>query len=867
MIDLFEERLAAQVQIGKRYIPKECIVAFAQGKVGQKIRHVVRDISRAFDVSDRYIDAVRKLLNDNFDILGTGKLGELLDMQYKGSTYKQLIATYEIFMRGMAIVYKILDKEKNAKITEDEIEELVNISMTDVLKICKPYLKECGIEIDMFSFACVRQSLFKNLECTNEEVEKFFYNFVLDFKIFKNLISSMSQEDIERFDAEADNIQFTPYVTDKKFTFEEIANLSISELLFMFGEYLPLLINALNLSTAEGNGISKIIENFVNRFSQQTIDVLNRRNSETLESIGQFKGVTRERIRQLEARAKERFFEFYQSNFVSENKDLIFSYPKNVGVVPIDKITDTIQSNRDAVAVLIRGIEYGNSTKYIEEIDCLVSNIVEYEIFEDIVQSILGEYFKESDMEEIVSKCFKEVESYGYSRLSVLNYIKSKYKKRDKAYYSNASKNNKVYKVNIIFKKYFDEGMHFSDKNDLKKFEQYAIIEFGSPLYLDITIHNLQAIVERADTQLIGRGIYIHYSKAPQISENTMQEIISYIDNNPEGVAYSDIFETFKEELLREDIDNKYKLQGAMAKYKNKYFDSKRDYVVPIGVKTTLRESMKKWMLSQTGFFTYKDFTKEFKGVAESVFVTVRFEVKNIIYYWKRGYIRWDCLNITEEEKKKIKEIIEAELESSQQALVSVAELHRIFKIRMNEFLKKREIRCNYELFSILEKMFKDEYCFSNPLISKDKIEKRLWQEVFAEYIEGKDLVDIAKARAYVEGCISRHEFINLKVIDMIKEAEDRFIVVDSNYLASINKVQISESDLLQLGMIINNYLKNEEEVAIDKIVMHFQTLGGIKANKFLIYGIVNTYFANKYSVFQKDNVFRNGQLYIQRNK
>ena len=48
---------------------------------------------------------------------------------------------------------------------------------------------------------------------------------------------------------------------------------------------------------------------------------------------------------------------------------------------------------------------------------------------------------------------------------------------------------------------------------------------------------------------------------------------------------------------------------------------------------------------------------------------------------------------------------------------------------------------------------------------------------------------------------------------------------------------------------------------------MHFQTLGGIKANKFLIYGIVNTYFANKYSVFQKDNVFRNGQLYIQRNK
>ena len=101
----------------------------------------------------------------------------------------------------------------------------------------------------------------------------------------------------------------------------------------------------------------------------------------------------------------------------------------------------------------------------------------------------------------------------------------------------------------------------------------------------------------------------------------------------------------------------------------------------------------------------------------------------------------------------------------------------------------------------------------------------------------------------------------------MIKEAEDRFIVVDSNYLASINKVQISESDLLQLGMIINNYLKNEEEVAIDKIVMHFQTLGGIKANKFLIYGIVNTYFANKYSVFQKDNVFRNGQLYIQRNK
>ena len=185
----------------------------------------------------------------------------------------------------------------------------------------------------------------------------------------------------------------------------------------------------------------------------------------------------------------------------------------------------------------------------------------------------------------------------------------------------------------------------------------------------------------------------------------------------------------------------------------------------------------------------------------------------------------------------------------------------------MNEFLKKREIRCNYELFSILEKMFKDEYCFSNPLISKDKIEKRLWQEVFAEYIQGKDLVDIAKARAYVEGRISRHEFINLKVIDMIKEAEDRFIVVDSNYLASINKVQISESDLLQLGMIINNYLKNEEEVAIDKIVMHFQTLGGIKANKFLIYGIVNTYFANKYSVFQKDNVFRNGQLYIQGNK
>ena len=81
-----------------------------------------------------------------------------------------------------------------------------------------------------------------------------------------------------------------------------------------------------------------------------------------------------------------------------------------------------------------------------------------------------------------------------------------------------------------------------------------------------------------------------------------------------------------------------------------------------------------------------------------------------------------------------------------------------------------------------------------------------------------------------------------------------------------MNKIVLSEKELTRLDVIIEMLLEeknilNIEEDIVNKFI--FKELAGIQTNRYLVFGLVNTYFRDKYSVYEESKHYRGGTFYI----
>lgn len=866
MLNIYDEYLKETVQISKdKRVSKERLIAFAKSKIGNNIARARGPIKEKLSVASIFNENIDKLLQETFKVGENNIIESLKDNQYAEVASDETALVIEQNEKGIQIIKRI------AKEQGKELEEisLIDLPIAEALSAIKTRRRVCGIDLGLLSFVLARETILYGEDPTREDFETALDKYIFEVRLFRRIASEIDEESMRIFEEGLEHVVFSPYITVKKFHLEEIKEMSNTELIYCFGEKLSLLINALNLAKGQQLGYTAGVETMLSTLPDQVKEVLERREKETLETIGKSKGITRERIRQIEKKALLQFQELYQKNFVTENNDLNFIYPHRTKAIPIDKILSELTAHFGAAKTLLRGINYLPPTKYIKEIDCIVSSEIEYEIFEDAVYEILGDYFRVVDLYNLVKRCHEKLAGRGYTKQSILNYIEAKYKRRRASYFINGIQATIENKVNKIMEKYFDEGMHHSDLGDIIKFNQYAEKEFGEKIFAeDDTESNkrkVQSIIERIDSQQIFRGTYVHRSKAPQLTQSILDKISSYINRNDAGTPYSDIFETFKEELLSLGITNKYMIQGAMQKYKNILFQSKRDYVLPLGVNTSLRQTMKKWVDSQEGIFTYEDFEKEFKGVAESVFVSVRNENNKLIYLWKRGYINYFNLKIPQEDVEMLVKTVEEKIESSEEKYISAYAMFNMFKKEAPQKLQEWNIEMPYDLFSILEFVIRDKYKCSRPMISKFGVEIKTWEEAFYEYVEGKNIVDISKAREYIASKTKRHVYVALSVLEFVRGVRDEFIVVEKNKLARKELLNVTQSELSYLKKVIEEGLSEQRFLPLYMVEQKVKKIAGIEANIYYLYGLINEYLSNRYVAVSFNPAFKMGELVVAR--
>ena len=870
MINLREYYINNSIRYSRLdYVPKRYLAAFAMLHKGDKTSAIWQSFSELFHSNATHKEAFNAFMEESFVLSSKKKIISIKNPDYVGMILSSEYPFSESLKNGIMLIEKILQVESFYDADEETMKKMLGVKYEDVLN--QPLILNCNINQNVFDFVIARECILNQETKKYSEIADTFFNLLIYGELLTKLIDAIKPEQKDKCLQAIKMLSLSNY--NPRFvlnSIDEIKSFDINKLFYYFGFNLTVLINLINYySDDEKNVIPILFNSFTKTIDSEELDILTRREKETLESIGETYGLTRERVRQIEGYGIEHFNNFYLDNLTSGNKNMIFIIPNITYVFPLNGFKDALGKYYDCFRNVMKYIKYVGEARYIKEIDAVVETNEVYEFFKEIVFELFGDYFKKSDLNTKIAEALESLNDYGFSKDTILNFIKNSYKEKNSLFVKNGIKFTKVYQVDIILKNNFDNGFHFSDINHVNELNKIAIEEFGEAIFgpadLAGNCRTIQAIVYRANVRQIDSGTFIHASKAIDLPIELMDKIIAYLNIKNRPLAYSNILETFKEELEEIGITNRYALQGAMSKYKGELFKSDRDYISAIDIQQTLRDSIVSWIDSTSGFFTYDDFKKEFKGVAMSVLMSAMYNYKNVAYYWEKGYITLKSLNISDEQKEKLKQYISIVISQYQLGYCSADEIFNFIKTNDPHFIESTKMNYSYDLFSVLEAMLSNDYKFKRPLIGMLNHEFKSGAETLSKYLSSKTIVKLTSLRRFLDNkIIDRYYTIR----DILDEKYNEFVVVDQDTMIRKENLNINEKELVRLDAIIEMLLEQKNKISIqDDIVSkyYFTELAKMKVNRYLLYGIVNTFFHDKYLLVMDTAVFRNGQFSIEK--
>ena len=857
-------------------VPKRFLAGLIALHLGEKAGTIFEHFVEAYKTNNTYRKSFDEFLNENFVLGKAKKVVEMNSEKYKDSYIHFDYPFSNTLNNGLRLIKDYLNIESIQDLAEDTLYRLTTIrcnEFNNFLNSRETNEINCGINQNVFDFVIARECLLKQESKSNDQIARSFFDLLLYGELLPLVINNIKEENTEKCFRTIKSLSLSDL--DNRFSLNEIKDLELidlNELYFHIGGNIKLLVNIINYySEITEDVIPVFFENYLKTMDPENKEIVRRRETETLQAIGDTYGVTRERIRQIEEVELVKFQNFYANNFSSETKDLIFVFPKVSRVFSINTYEKQLGKDNDIFRNFFKSLKYPSGAKYYEVFDAVLESDSVYSFFLRIADEVLGDYFKKSDLDEKITLCLESLESYGFSKEVLLAYINNSYKDKKTAYVKHGNRLSRVAQTRIILENNFDDGFHYSDIKDIEEFNKIAVEEFGDVVFTEADInsankHTIQAVVERADVRLVGRGTYVHVSKAPILEQEIVDKIVEYINSKNCPIPYSDLFETFKDELVAVGIMNKYALQGALSPYHGGLFAGKRDYVTPIENQSTLKQIILNWMANQPSFFDYEDFEREFKGVAQSVFVSSLYEIQKMAYYWRRGYINIDRLGITEEEKSKLKQLLQFLINQYHMEYCSADEIYDLLNIQMNDFLKAKEIKYSYDLFSVLQILFEDDFKFQRPLIgSKDAVFETSY-EMLEGYLSSKNTVNLTKLRRFLDSKTKNRYSDYITIGELIKQKWNEFVAIDLDTIVRKETLAITDKEIIRLDVVIDMLMDEKQPLNIEEDIVSkyiFKEIAGIQATRYLIFGVINTYLHDKYELTVEGNHYRTGNLLV----
>ena len=570
--------------------------------------------------------------------------------------------------------------------------------------------------------------------------------------------------------------------------------------------------------------------------NERSLAIINMRAmGNTLDQVGKAFDITRERVRQIE----------------NKEVSVFIRWQKRVGL--IQHILLELEENNSFSSSELNEllVEYGAETIYLLK-NCK-SDAFHYDknldlfIFEDpslldSVQSYvddLPETFDESKYDSFVDTAKKD---YGYPENIVVAVLNDNYKKTGKIFHRSRFTLERLYAD--ILRRFYPDGLHVYT-------EYQRVLDIASSEYgIDLGEKNAHAVASVFSRICIlrGRGIYKARDNTTVLSDQLANKIKDYINNSDAPVFMTNtLYTLFEDELLKEGIDNKYYLQGLLRDRFDGEWIFKRDYISKDPKYTTIGSSIVEYIRKSNHPVKREDIQSAFPGVTDIVISFATYDPSIINLFG--SYVHSSKLHFSRNDIEYLRKVLLNTM--GEKGYCSCHDLYDYINHDYKEILTNNFITIPFSLFSVIEYLFRDEYRFNRPFISREDAVFEKPSEVLAEIIRDSDVIStqeiIALSKEYKVYIYSQLEYFD--------SLNDTHLLLDGFNLASIPYIGVDEN----IAKIVETAVLSEiaEATPISQLnCVSALPVINVQWNAWLIYSVLKKW-SDKLVVFPSDSQFK----------
>lgn len=584
--------------------------------------------------------------------------------------------------------------------------------------------------------------------------------------------------------------------------------------------------------------IKEITEFFDEIYKRDNVRIVvyMRSRGSTLQEIGNKLNVSRERARQIEKKANNKFLIWQNSSHIlskvsaDRNGDCVLTlseimdymeeyYTEMLFFLKSNELSDAIYDNQLEVFILGDDSLPEKAQAYIEE---------------------LPDTFKMNKFQDYVKKGLEEK---GLSDELISKAIEDNYTLTGEIYHRMKLTLTSMY--TDIMKRFYTEGLHIYDEDELLKFKSTLIKEYGN---IELPTNNRAISARLSDIGVLcGRGIY-RPKKEKYIPYELGKEIFEYINESESPILMTNIiFAKFENKLINEGIDNKYYLQGILREIYGDKFIFRRDYISKDEKITSMYMEIVNYIKKFKFPVSKQQIYDRFSGVTEIV-IGISVTDPDILNLFGT-YIHSDNLKITTNDKEYLEKIITKFL-----SIKEVCHCKEIYEYVLNDnadLLNNNSIVQPFAMYSILEYFFRYIYSFSRPFVALKgtTIDKTI--ERLEEIILSSDRICISQITLFAR---ENHFQIN-SILDFMNSFNDTHLLINDDEIASIDYIGINIELATYIENLICKELSGGKAITELECISKFPILS-IPWNEWLIYSILYKW-SDKLIVATTSNQFR----------
>ncbi len=804
-------------------------------------------------------EEVEKLLEDFYgkDTIKNNRILKFCDQHFKSKEKNYTLNISE-------------EELKNYNITKDferDIDELISLDQNSLNEVLEKEMTSKEINFTEKLKKCIIYYYGDSkltLQKRTELLYKYFYNIKNYYQIYRtidtkleNIPELFNSIEITELDFSEQHQSFL--IFNNIFTLKNLKYITIDSLISIFCNDIQHFIDEISkYAINKEKIISNLSEKFKNIIKPEWDIVLQKRydintnKKRTFTEIGKELNLSRERVRQIERGAIQKLL--YNKEEINR---LIYCFYKDIN-----------KENKEFITIedFYKYIKDESLTKYLiiiinsEELDIRINqdtNII-YNSQEITFEEIMKE--AEEQLENIIIKT--DIEKYNVIQKNI---IKNNYRLyQDKVFVKKELNISYIY-LNEIRENYID-GYDIGSEEDYNRLigiikEKYGDIEVSS-------MHSIQGMIDRNDFIQIDRGRYKAKEYAAILPKKLVDEIIDFIIKNQPVVAYSLIYEKFKKQLEKLGIHNRFYLKGCIDENLPQEFNTSRDFInTDSDGNYTTYDVMREIFKSFDDSFTIEDVKDRMPGLKSYNYENyARLEEENgLIQIGQKSYIYIEKLNITEQTKQELKEYIDNLFIKVDSNILTSKKIYASLNIMNKKLFNKLNITArfgDFELFSIIQHLYKNEYYYSRPIISKEEEFTTTSYMLIKEYAKRLNIFSYRDIKRYIYK-------MNLgglqSYLNFMDDLSEEYIQINKDSMIRKDELNLTKEQLQKIEEFMDLLVKNNQ-LKMDDFDGYFMLPKLTRGwNKYLLIGIIKTYFREKYDIQNTTNSYDTTDFIIRR--